>query len=58
MSRKRPNSATNFTPALVLGLAAVLLGIAVTWLHLGAAQDAAVLKAIALRSGRSSANMI
>ncbi len=58
MSRKRPNSATNFTPALLLGLAAVLLGIAVTWLHLGAAQDAAVLKAIALRSGRSSANMI
>ena len=58
MSRMRGSSAPNFTPALLLGLAAVLLGISVTWLHLGAAQDAAALRGLALRQGTSADGVI
>jgi undecaprenyl-diphosphatase len=58
MGRLRPGSTPSFAPALLLGLATVLIGIAVTWLHLGATQDASMLRAVALRQGKSAHDLI
>lgn len=53
MSRFGGTNRYSLTPAILLGVAVLLLGTAVTWFHVGAAQDVSALKFVALRQGQS-----
>ena len=55
MRRVPGRSRASIAPSLVLWGATLLLGAAVTWAELGAAQDQAILRALVLRAGPSPA---